>query len=402
MTVVAAGGSALRRLITPLDPAEFFARHWERRPLHISAAGRDSFADVLSIDAIEKILSDVNRQPLPFTVVSAGKELKRSEYIRDDNSVDIVRLFQLFGEGYTVVLNQLHLKHEPMAAFCQALALEFSMPVQCNAYLSPPDSKGFKPHYDTHDVFILQLVGAKEWRIYEPLVAFPMRGQAFQPDADEMGKLAHTFELKTGEAVYIPRGWGHEGRTAAETSLHATIGILSFTWAELLIEAVSVACLRDGALREALPVGFAQPGFDKDKARARFTALWQKLQSDIDADAAFAHFAGRLVDSAAPDMRGQLRALQSVDALSIESLAGVRANALYALRRTQDKIVIRFQGRTIELPAPCGPGVEHALASPCFRIADLPGELDGDAKLTLVRRLIREGLLTAKEPDRQA
>lgn len=398
MIVSTAGRPALVRLIAPLDPENFLTEHWERRPLHISAPRRETFASLLSISAIEKILSDLNRVPIPFTVVCAGKDLKRSEYIRDDNSVDIVRLFQLFGEGYTVVLNRLHLKHEPMAAFCQALEREFSMPVQCNAYLSPPDGKGFKPHYDTHDVFILQLAGAKEWRIYEPLVAFPMRGQAFQPDADEMGTLTHTFELKTGEAVYIPRGWGHEGRAAAETSLHATIGILSFSWAEFMIEAVSAACLRDGALREALPVGFAQPGFDKDKARARFATLWQKLQSDIDADAAFAHFAGRLVDSAVPDMRGQLRALQSVDALTVESSAGVRASVLYGLHRNDDKIVIRFLGRTIELPAPCGPAVEHALASWCFRIADLPGELDGEAKLTLVRRLIREGLLTAKDP----
>lgn len=394
----ARGGPALRRLIAPLDPAGFFAQYWERKPLHVSVPGGETFAPFLSVGAIEKILSDINCIPVPFTVVSADKELKRSEYLRDDNSVDIVRLFQLFGEGYTIVLNQLHLKHEPVARFCEALACEFSMPVQCNAYLSPPDGQGFKPHYDTHDVFILQLAGAKQWRIYEPLVQFPMRGQAFGPSADEMGELAHAFELKTGEALYIPRGWGHEGHAAAETSLHATIGILSFTWAELLIEAVSAACLRDGALREALPAGFAQPGFDRDAARAKFGALWQKLQSDIDADTAFAHFAGRLIDSTTPDMRGQFRELQSLETLSVESSAGIRAGALYGLHRAQDKIVIRCQSRTIELPAHCWEAVDHALASPCFRIADLPGKLDGEGKLTLVRRLIREGLLTAKAP----
>lgn len=35
-----------------------------------------------------------------------------------------------------------------------------------NAYLTPPGSQGFAPHYDDIDAIILQLEGKKLWRAY--------------------------------------------------------------------------------------------------------------------------------------------------------------------------------------------------------------------------------------------
>ena len=32
--------------------------------------------------------------------------------------------------------------------------------LQVNAYLTPPDSRGFNKHFDTHDVFVLQILGS--------------------------------------------------------------------------------------------------------------------------------------------------------------------------------------------------------------------------------------------------
>lgn len=40
--------------------------------------------------------------------------------------------------------------------------------VGCNAYLTPPHSQGFAPHYDDIEAFILQIEGKKRWKIYEP------------------------------------------------------------------------------------------------------------------------------------------------------------------------------------------------------------------------------------------
>jgi hypothetical protein len=45
----------------------------------------------------------------------------------------------------------------PIVAFSQQLVAELGHPVQANAYITPPSSRGFAPHYDVHDLFVLQV-----------------------------------------------------------------------------------------------------------------------------------------------------------------------------------------------------------------------------------------------------
>lgn len=390
--------SAFERLIAPLAPADFLKDYWEERPLNLPGSDTKAFRALLSLADIEKILGGLGQKPILFTVASADKEVKRSDYETDKGVVDVVRLFQLFGEGFTLILNRLHTQHEPLGRFCDDIARTLSAPVQCNVYLSPPNGKGFKPHYDTHDVFIVQLDGSKTWRVYEPVVKTPMRGQTFRPERNVIGGFAQSFTLAAGDVAYIPRGWGHEGCAGPEVSLHLTVGVLSFTWAELFIEAVSAACARDPELRRALPPGFARAGFEMNDVRTRFETLWRKLEETVDADAALGHFQGRLVDSAPLDLAGQLSQLRSTDGLRLDTLVGARPHAVYSLHYADDRVIIRHRSRSIELPAASGAAVEFALNAPRFKIGALPDILDDEGKLVLARRLILEGLLMAKEP----
>ena len=56
-------------------------------------------------------------------------------------------------------------------------------PTQVNAYITPPSSRGFSPHYDVHDVFVLQVAGEKHWRIHAPVLPDPLRDQPWQDRA---------------------------------------------------------------------------------------------------------------------------------------------------------------------------------------------------------------------------
>ena len=38
----------------------------------------------------------------------------------------------------------------------------------CNTYLTPAGTQGFAPHFDDIEAFIVQLEGAKRWRVYAP------------------------------------------------------------------------------------------------------------------------------------------------------------------------------------------------------------------------------------------
>ena len=51
--------------------------------------------------------------------------------------------------------------------------------MQINAYITPPQSQGFAPHHDVHDVFVLQVSGRKHWTIHAPVVDDPLGNQPF-------------------------------------------------------------------------------------------------------------------------------------------------------------------------------------------------------------------------------
>jgi hypothetical protein len=58
-------------------------------------------------------------------------------------------------------------------------------------------------------------------------------------------------------------------------------------------------------------------------------------------------------------------------------------------------VQISCQGAEIFLPAHTKPALETCLTNQRFKIRDLPGDLDDDGKLVLVKRLIREGLMVS-------
>src|ERR671928_56573 len=73
-------------------------------------------------------------------------------------------------DGATIVLQALHHIWPATARFCRMLEARLGHPVQANAYYTPRRSQGFGVHHDTHDVFVLQVSGEKQWRVFEPLL----------------------------------------------------------------------------------------------------------------------------------------------------------------------------------------------------------------------------------------
>jgi hypothetical protein len=74
--------------------------------------------------------------------------------------VDLPRLLERFDAGASLVVSQFHETHPPLARFCRGLEKLFLHAVQANIYLTPPGAQGFRTHFDTHDVLVLQVEGA--------------------------------------------------------------------------------------------------------------------------------------------------------------------------------------------------------------------------------------------------
>jgi len=71
---------------------------------------------------------------------------------------------------------------------------------------------------------------------------------------------------------------------------------------------------------------------------------------------------------------------------------GARTDAVSRIRMEENTASIYAFGRKIRFPAHAAQAVRFALTEPRFYVRELPGDLDDQGQLVLIRRLIREGL----------
>jgi len=399
---VCAANPSFQWLISPFSKQAFFDEYWEKQPLVVKRNQPNYFCSLLSLDEVDRVLTTLDLRYPNVTLKNADRQITADDYTLGGDSLDVAKVYQLFGEGATIVLSYLDTVIPTLTSFCRSLESEFSFPFQTNVYLTPARAKGFKPHYDTHDVFVLQVVGTKQWTIYGTPVKLPLAGQDFDPSAHERGEPTLEFELQAGDLAYIPRGLVHDARSGESVSLHLTVGVLAYTWADLFLEWVADTSLIDPSLHHTLPPGFARPDFDRAQAREVFQGLLHKLLTRSNFETVLDRFVDEFISACRPLLRGQMAQIANLDRLTLDSVVGARTGVISYLRTNGGSTSVDCYGRRIAFPAHVTEAVRFALNGSEFAVRELPGDLDDAGKLTLVRRLIREGLLVVQPPNTSA
>ncbi|WP_144836605.1 cupin domain-containing protein [Kocuria rosea] len=265
---------------------ERFARDvWGRAPLLTRRTG--GFTDLFSADAVDELISRRGLRTPFLRVAKDGSTFPDSTFTSPAgvgatiaDQLDDTALWRQFADGATLVLQALHRTWEPVADFSAALSGELGHPVQANAYITPPQNRGFDDHYDVHDVFVLQIEGAKRWVLHEPVHPDPLRDQ---PWTDRRSAVAEAAKgeahldvvLEPGDALYLPRGWLHAAQAQGAVSIHLTLGIHTWTrhgLAEQLAQEALALLAEDPEMRGSLPLGVDGPGGELDTVRERLVA----------------------------------------------------------------------------------------------------------------------------------
>jgi hypothetical protein len=396
---------ALSRCIAE-EPAKFAAAYWGRGPLLSRAAelGGGGFADLLSADAVDELLSRRGLRTPFLRVAKQGTVLPAGRYtgsggagaeIGDQVADD--KVMQLYADGATLVLQGLHRIWPPIIDYARRLGAELRQPLQVNAYLTPAGNKGFATHYDTHDVFVLQVDGTKRWRVHAPVLPDPLERQAWGGHAEEIGATAEgpaalDVVLAPGDALYLPRGWLHSAEAQGSRSLHLTVGVRALTRYAVVEELLSMAA-EDVRLRATLPfrMDVADAGAVEPELTETVEALRDWLLTADPATVAEG-LRARSWPADRPAPLAPLAQLDFVERLGPDSRIAVREGLRWQLVEDgTEHVVLRLVGRTLRFPAYCGPAVRMALGGGVLRVGDLP--LDGDEdRLVLARRLLTEAL----------
>ncbi|MFG1777937.1 cupin domain-containing protein [Micromonospora sp. NPDC049051] len=405
--VPSAAAAALARCVS-VEQAKFAAAHWGRTPL-LSRADElpnpAGFTDLLSPADADELLSRRGLRTPFLRIAKDGQLVPATRFTGGggagaeigDQVLD-ERVLELYADGATLVLQGLHRTWPALVDFARELGTAVGQPLQVNAYLTPAGSQGFATHYDTHDVFVLQVDGRKHWRIHPPVLPDPLEKQPWGGRADEVaatadGPAALDVVLAPGDALYLPRGWLHSAQAQESSSLHLTVGVRALTRYALVEELLALAA-EDQRLRATLPFGVDVA--DPDAIEPELTETVEALRDWL-LRADPAAVAGRLRQRAWPAARpAPIRPLAQAAALAtldVDTRLAPRPGLRWQLDPRGDRVALVLFDRTISLPATCAPAVRALLGAESLRVGDLPG-LDDDAdRLTLARRLLREAVL---------
>ena len=236
------------------------------------------YAEFLSGTDLDTVLGTHSASYPDISLFRGDDDISPGEYTNGAGRILPLDIARQFDDGATVMFRQIQKLVPTLARLCVVPGRRFSSRVQTNVYLTPPDAQGFAPHWDTHDVFVLQISGKKRWLIYDTKVRLPLRDQRFE-SGTAPGDVSEEFELGPGSAVYRPRGLMHLAQSTNQTSLHITLGLTPSTWAALLVESVTAAALEEESLRRNLPREFAREGFPVAERERLFGEKLAFLQS---------------------------------------------------------------------------------------------------------------------------
>jgi hypothetical protein len=403
----AAGGPtddrrALARCVA--DPPGFAAA-WGRRPLLARAAELPRpFDDLLDLDGVDELLSRRGLRTPFLRMAKDGAVVDSSRFTRPGgvgaaigDQVDDTAVARLFADGTTIVLQALHRLWPPIVDFAVELAGELGHPVQVNAYITPPSSRGFSAHYDIHDVFVLQLAGEKRWIVHDPVHEWPLRTQSWTQHRARVAEAAATAEptidavLGPGDALYLPRGFLHSAEALGDVSAHLTVGIHVVT-RHALVEALVAEAEDVTELREALPVGLdlsAPDDLDDDLATT-IELLVDRLRA-VKAETVASRLERTLAGSMRPAPISPIAQVAAADAVEPETRVRLRPGLEVHVVTAENGVELHLPGDIVRLDASLDETVDAILVGESRTVDALPGE--PDAVAGLVRTLLIRGVV---------
>jgi len=137
---------------------------------------------------------------------------------------------QHLGRGASLVMNEVESLLPEIRSITDAITAELNSKVSANIYVSQKNHQAFDSHYDKTDVYVLQTLGSKRWRVYEGQIENPVLHPMFRGESKEQltklkGKVEQEFVMNADDLLYLPRGRFHDALATEGPSIHLSIAV---------------------------------------------------------------------------------------------------------------------------------------------------------------------------------
>jgi ribosomal protein L16 Arg81 hydroxylase len=390
---------SLAWLLEPLSVETFIDEIWATDHCHIKR-GRPGYFDALlpGPSTVDDFMELFRREPSGVRLVRGKDKKGPDRYRLVDGSLDLVGVRNDFADGYTIVLDGVEQYVRAVGILARSIEVELNFATQVNTYVTPRGQTGLVPHYDDHDVLILQIEGSKTWHLY---VGADLPPREIQRDNDKAVALdglpvPTDVRLDAGDVLYVPRGRVHAAETNSEPSIHLTVGIHAPTVLMLAIGALYSQSFRDDRLNARLPPRH----LDDADLDATVRGLVREAVGTVDDPDAMADGLGLLADVLVRRGRcppvGKIANANAIDGQT----RVVKYQPLYSrVKAVDDGVALEFASLSISA------GSDHEAAlrfvsgnTEPFRVGDLPG-LGAGQQTDLARTLVVSGFLVRLPDD---
>lgn len=380
-------------LIYPLTVDSFFKKHWEQQYLY-QQHKPGYFNQVLVAEDIDLFLSQQNLHPDGIRLVNKGKTASLDDFTKMETLlggkvktiVCAEKVYGLFHQGATIIINSAEKTIPRLANACRIIEQQLNIRVQSNIYITPPHSQGFDVHYDSHDIFTMQIKGPKTWKIYAPSTDLPTT----YTQLTEEPKLLQEIEMNSGDFLYMPRGVIHEAFTSAVATIHVNFSCKPRYGFHLLADLVKEAEKNDVFFRKTIPHLLSSEA-EKNEYKILFANKIQQLIEKINIDDLLSLQQTDFIQNQILNFKGLLLNSLALEKLNINSIVSKRTGFSYQIKDLPTETLITFGKQKLRVPSFVNK--ELLLQNSPFQIKDLVGLITDKGKVALISSFIKAGFL---------
>jgi 50S ribosomal protein L16 3-hydroxylase len=258
------------KLLAGLSAEQFLRQHWQKKPLLVPQA-LPEYGNLLDRDTLLQLAMREDVQSRLVLRVRNRWQISHGPFTRRDFS-------RLPKSGWTLLVQGV----DHLLPAAKNLLLEFSFIPYARLddimVSFAPSGGGVGPHFDSYDVFLLQLAGNRRWRISRQsdlslVENSPLKIlRHFRPQREML--------LRAGDMLYLPPRFAHDG-IAVDDCLTCSIGFRAPSTQELGIRFLEF--LQD---RLALAGNYSDPGLKLQKHPSQIGSAMivqmQKMMARID------------------------------------------------------------------------------------------------------------------------
>lgn len=275
--------SDISSLLAPHSPEDFIEAFVRKRRWFAKAPNPRRAESLLPRWMLDRLVVSNVLPPERLLIMRNGVLVEPHQIRTDDGLLRHEAIESLMAEGVSFVVNGIDDEVPAIAQLCDSLERRIGHSTWVNAYATYGRGGALPPHYDDHDVLVVQVHGTKRWFGHGTPIPFPIERS---PDGVDFGPPVWEELVEPGDVLYVPRGEVHHTAVEGDLSVHLTLGIEPRRGIDLVSKVLEAATLEPLFREDVTRLGGREAQLAKERLlKDRMHALVEELKLDTVFDA---------------------------------------------------------------------------------------------------------------------